>query len=272
MRHSISILLLLGSATVQADDWCSQEAVRSATLDAAGVTRVVITAGAGDLEVRGAAGETQLVANGRACASSDELLQQIQLDSRREGNTLYLRTQLPEDNGLMSWKRYARMDLTVRLPNVVAIELEDGSGDAELANVRAAVVNDGSGDLEIENIAGDVRVSDSSGDVEIERVAGNLHINDSSGDLELEHIKGAIDIEVDSSGDIRIEDAGRVHVQNDSSGEIFVRQVQSDVKVDVDSSGDIDVADIGGNFTVRSDGSGDIRHDKIVGTVQIPQS
>jgi DUF4097 and DUF4098 domain-containing protein YvlB len=235
------------------------------------VKKVVISAGAGDLKVQGHAGESKLVAKGQACASSPELLEQSQLESRREGDVLYLTTALPELSGnFLGFQRYARMDLNVTLPSSVTLQLDDSSGDTELQNVAAATLTDSSGDLDIENVAGDLKVSDSSGDVDIDRVAGNLIVNDSSGDLELDHIQGSVEIPVDSSGDIRISDAGSVHIANDSSGEIVVQRVKRDVQIDVDSSGDITAEDVGGNLTVRSDGSGSINHNHITGKVQLP--
>lgn len=260
--------LLLLAASAHADD-CRHGADRSASIDAAGARRLVIGAGAGDLKVTGKGGQTQVRATGKACASNDELLERIQIQTRREGDTVYVRTLMPDD-GMLSMNRHAWLDLTLTVPDSLIVELEDSSGDLDLSNVKSAVVADGSGDAEIEDIHGDLKVSDSSGDLEIERVSGNVRVTDSSGDLNIEHVDGDVDIPVDSSGDIHIERARSVHIRNDSSGEIVVRQVAGDVAIDSDSSGDISVADIGGNFTVGVDGSGSIRHERVGGKVQIP--
>ncbi len=251
---------------------CRRSAERSATADAAGITKVVIGAGAGDLKVRGQPGVNRVQANGRACASSDDLLARVQIESRREGDTLYLKTLMPDlEDGSFLFNTYARLDLSVQVPDTVAIELEDSSGDLELSRVKSAVVADSSGDIEIRDIAGDLDVSDSSGDIEIERVAGNLRVKDSSGDMELEDIQGHVEIPVDSSGDIRIDQAGSVHIRQDTSGGIVIRRVNRDVRIDTDSSGDIDVAEVGGNFSVGADGSGSIRHAKVLGSVELPE-
>lgn len=275
-------LLILGAggviasyaATSQSADWnCKFTADRSATVDAAGAKKIVIGAGAGDLSVRGQDGQASVRATGRACASSEAFLGQVQLESRREGDTIYLKTVFPEiSDTAFGFNRYASMDLTVVVPKSAAVSLEDSSGDLELANVQSAVVADSSGDIDISNVAGDLAVTDSSGDIEIEKIGGNLNVRDSSGDMEIEDIQGSVEIPVDSSGEIQIERvAGGVHVLNDSSGEIAISHVKRDVLIDVDSSGDIRVDDIGGNFTVGADASGDIRHSKVAGTVRVPQ-
>jgi hypothetical protein len=272
MRPSICALtFMLVSSAAAADNWCSHEAQRAARIDAAGAKKVVIQTGAGDLKVRGNASQASVIVEGRACASSDELLQGSQLEGRRSGDVLYLKTVLPEiSGGFLGFSRYARMDVSVTLPSSLPVELEDSSGDVDLQNLASTQVTDGSGDLGIRNITDDLKVIDNSGDVEIERVSGNVSITDSSGDLEIEHVRGIVEVTVDSSGDIRIADAGSVHIGSDSSGEISIERVNANVQIDTDSSGDIVAEQISGNFTVGHDGSGDIRHANVVGKVQLP--
>lgn len=265
----IASIALAFATTAHADDWCLHGADRSATVDAAGAARIVIVAGAGELKVSGNSAQTQVQATGKACAPNDELLGQIQIETRREGDTIQVKTLIPDHHGL-SVGRNTSLDLTLAIPDGLAVELEDSSGDLELRNVKSAVVSDGSGDADIEDIHGDLKVSDSSGDLEIEHVSGNVSVTDSSGDMEIEDVAGDVEIPVDSSGDIRIERARSVHIHNDSSGEIVVRHLTGDLTIDQDSSGDITAADIGGNFTVRADGSGSIRHERVRGAVQIP--
>lgn len=275
MNKLIPLLILSAGPAItgNAADWnCRFTADRSATLDASGAKKIVIGAGAGDLNVRGQDGQTSLRATGRACASSEDLLGQIQLESRREGDTVYLKTLLPQmSESSFGFNRYATLDLTVNVPTSAVIDLEDSSGDLQLNGVQSAVVADSSGDMEIGNVAGNLQVTDSSGDVEIRKVGGNLNLRDSSGDVEIEDVQGGVEIPVDSSGDIQIERVAGVHIVNDSSGEIIIDHVKRDVRIDTDSSGDISVDDVGGNFTVGADASGSIRHSKVAGTVQVPE-
>jgi hypothetical protein len=247
---------------------CAKSADRTARLDVAGATKALITAGAGELKVKGEPGRTQLQADGKACASTDAALEQIQLESRREGSTLILKTVMPDGGEML---RYARLDLTVVLPDTLEVSIEDSSGDFSLQTVRSAQLTDSSGDLEVRDIAGDLTITDSSGDIDIARVTGNVSVSDSSGGLEIEEIKGAVRIPVDSSGNIQIERAGSVHIITDSSGDISIEQIVGDVLVDNDSSGDIDVTEVGGKFAVGNDGSGTIRQQKVAGPVSLPR-
>jgi len=271
MKPFIALALFCAATVCHADE-CKFSADRSATIDAAGAKKIVITAGAGDLKVHGRAGRNGVQANARACASTQALLDQIQLESRREGDVLYLRTALPAPNsGMLGFNRYATLDLDVVLPASIDTQIEDSSGDMELTGLASAVVTDSSGDIDIEHIAGRLDLTDSSGDIEIEDVGGPLSVQDSSGNIEIENVRGAVEIPLDSSGNIRIEQvAGGVHVRNDSSGDIAIRRVQGDVIIDSDGSGDIVVDDVSGKLVVGADSSGNIRHTRVQGAVQLP--
>lgn len=268
-------LLLLALMPVAASAWgdCKFRADRAGGVDASGVEKVVVRAGAGDLKVLGPARATRIEARGVACAAKQDLLDQTQISVRREGNTVFVETSLPQDGNGWSFMNndYAYIDLGVALPSNLPVEAIDSSGDAAFEDLAALHLQDSSGDLDIRRIAGPVEVSDSSGDLEIEDV-GSARISDSSGDVEIENVRGGVEIDQDSSGDIEIaKTGGSVHVRQDSSGNIRIEEVRGNVDVDSDSSGDIHAAHVSGNFTVRDDGSGSIGHDAITGRVDIPQ-
>ena len=250
---------------------CKHTAQRTANSAGPDIERVVIEARAGDLVVRG--GESRdVTVEGRACASAAELLEQSKLEIRRDGNTVYVRTVLPEIQGsLFGWDRYAYMDVKVGVPNSAALRIDDSSGDMEVTDVKTATITDSSGDQHLENVAGNLDVSDSSGEIKIARVGGELRLRDSSGDVDVDNVQGDVVVEVDSSGALDIRHVtGGVHVRNDSSGDIEIHDVKRDVLIDDDSSGGIRVQDVGGNFTVGSDGSGGIHFDRVTGEVHLP--
>jgi hypothetical protein len=246
---------------------CAKEATRNAQLDTAGATKIIILARSGDLRVKGERGRTQLVAMGDACASSQDLLDNIQLESRRDGNTITVSAVVPEAVGFIG---YARLDLKIALPDSIELSVEDSSGDTDIDDVGALALTDSSGDLEVHGVHGNLKVNDSSGDIRIERVNGGVVLDDSSGDIEVDQVSGTVTINADSSGGIEINNVGGVHIFTDSSGDISIHKVKADVLIDNDSSGDISVADVGGKFTVSADSSGSIRHERVAGAVSVP--
>jgi putative adhesin len=250
---------------------CDHTTHRTANSAGPDIKRVVVEAGAGDLVVRG--GESRDVkVDGRACASTAELLEQIKLEIRRDGDTVYLRTVLPDiSDGLFGFSRYAYIDVTVDVPKTATLKVDDSSGDMRVSDVQGATVSDSSGDQTLEHIAGDLDVSDSSGEINITDVSGGLRLRDSSGDVDVNGVQGDVLVTVDTSGDLDISHVtGGVHVMTDSSGDIEIQDVKRDVAIDEDSSGGIAVRDVGGNFTVGSDGSGGIHYDRVAGTVHVP--
>jgi hypothetical protein len=270
-RHiALPLVALLLPGLAAAED-CKFSAERTATIDAGGSKRIVIAAGAGELSIAGDGGSS-VRGKARACASTQELLDSLQLETRRDGDTVYLRTVMPEwQEGAFMVNRYAMLHLNVLVPKGAVLDVQDSSGELELRDVRSAVVVDSSGEQTIRNIAGDLTVTDSSGELTIEQVGGNLKLKDSSGGVNVTDVRGDVEVEVDSSGELKIRRVGgSVHVLNDSSGEIEITEVQRDVTIDVDSSGGIRVDQIGGNFTVGSDSSGGISVGRVLGTVRIP--
>jgi DUF4097 and DUF4098 domain-containing protein YvlB len=268
-------LLLLALAPTAALAWgdnCKFQADRAGGVDAKGVEKIVIRAGAGDMKVVGRGNAVRIEARGVACAATQEMLDATKINVRREGKVVYVETDLPQDE--RSWtfgkNQYAYIDLGVALPSGIPVEATDSSGDAAFEDLNALTVQDSSGDLEITRVAGLADVGDSSGDIEIEQ-AGSVRARDSSGDLEIDGVRGDVEVENDSSGDIRITSVdGSVKVRQDSSGSIRVEDVKGSVDVDSDSSGDIYAGRVKGNFTVREDSSGSIEHESIGGEVRVP--
>ncbi|HKU90141.1 MAG TPA: DUF4097 family beta strand repeat-containing protein [Steroidobacteraceae bacterium] len=252
---------------------CEFRADRTGGADAAGVVKIVIHAGAGDLHVNGNADARRIDARGIACATQQALLDQAQVSVRREGNVVYVETRLPQEQEGWNWGRneHAYIDLGVTLPANIAIEATDSSGDATFEDLKSLSLQDSSGDLELARIAGDVTINDSSGDLEIEK-AGNVRVNDSSGDIDIDDVKTNVVVENDSSGDIEIAKVdGSVTIEQDSSGGIRVEDVRGSVTVNNDSSGDIYAGRVKGDFIVKSDSSGSIEHTAIGGKISVPR-
>jgi len=263
-----ALLSALAFLAAHADE-CKFTASRAGQVSVAGATRVEIRAGAGDLKVMGKHGASEISATGRACASAQELLDQVQLRITREGDVIHVDAQMPDLS--VKSNAYATLDLTVDLPDNLPLVAIDSSGDAKFQRLASADISDTSGDLTIEDVTGDLKVRDSSGDLEVERVAGNLQLEDSSGDIEVEGVQGNVIVNADSSGSMTLHHIGRgVHIVQDSSGDIDIVDVKGNVDIDSDSSGTVDVRQVGGNFTLTNKGSGEVRTADIHGSVSLP--
>jgi DUF4097 and DUF4098 domain-containing protein YvlB len=214
---------------------------------------LAIVAGAGDLEIIGDEGSDTVSVRARICASKPEWAEKAGVAMSSEGDAR-VEVIIPETSRMGGWgDNYLMVDLLVRVPADVALDVRDSSGDVEMKDVGA------------------VSIEDSSGDIEIFQAA-SVVVSDSSGDIELEQITGDVTVVQDSSGDIRGRGVGgSVVVTRDSSGDIRFRDVSKDFLVERDSSGDVVAEGVGGDFAVLRDGSGEIRHSDVMGSVDIPE-
>ena len=236
-------------------DWCKYEKKIDLTMDLSSSDVLAISAAAGDLEVIGVPASGQAVIHAKTCASKQAWLEESDVVTR-EGSRAQISVTLPKFDGNWSLmgNKYAWMDLSIEVPQDLALEVRDSSGDIFMKNIAAVQVWDCSGDIEIESARDSISLRDSSGDIEIDVAEGDLIIeSDSSGDIYASNINGAVLIKQDSSGDIR------------------VTKVSDDVVVERDSSGDISASDVGGDFRVLKDGSGGISSRNIEGEIDIPR-
>jgi hypothetical protein len=251
------------------DDDCKSTAKRHVVTPAAGITKVVIHAESGSLEVTGTPGVTQIVADGTACSSDDDFLPRMTLSLSKSGTELHVDANIPEKTILFGFFS-ARLDFAVTLPPGLPVVIDDGSGWLKVSNTASTSIDDGSGSIEVRNIHGPLVIHDGSGSIDIDTVTGSVNVEDESGELAVRNVTGSVEIE-DGSGAIsvaRIE--GSLHIRDDGSGSITAQNIRRDVTVDEDGSGSIEVADVGGNFTVARKGSGSIDYERVSGRVSVP--
>jgi DUF4097 and DUF4098 domain-containing protein YvlB len=252
-KFLLVILACLISTSLQA--WnCKYEKIIKQELDLAGSEELIILAAAGDLEVEGARDVSTATIRGRVCVSEEEWLAESRVDVQ-EGRQAEIVVELPAiaDSWSLLGQTYAYIDLKIRVPEGMRLDIKDSSGDVEVAGAAAIKIKDSSGDILIEDISGPVTLHDSSGDVVLRDIEGDVTVeSDSSGDLSGSDIEGSVLVNRDSSGDIRFIDVGR------------------DFTVERDSSGDITAKGVGGDFKVLADGSGDVVATKVNGEVLMP--
>lgn len=272
MRRTALLLFALAPALAAAADNCKFEAHRDFDVDAAGLKTIAFRIGSSDLVVTGVPGLARIEVRGRACASEQAWLEDLRVDQQRSGDRLEIAPR--QDRGQhWSWfeSSYAYVDLEVRVPAGLAVDLRSGSGDAKVRNVAALDYDGSSGDLAIDKVAGTVALSLSSGDVDGSDI-GSVDVRAvSSGDLGLRDIHGDAQVDRVGSGDVTLDNVGgSVTVGRVGSGDVRIAHVERNVSIDSVGSGDVTASDVGGDFTVRSKGSGDVHHRGVRGKVDVP--
>ncbi len=242
-------LVALSCSTVMVDRFDHEEA-RSVVMDAQGISWLEVESSAGSLVIEGRAGLQELQIEGTAYASSEDILAEVEIVAKRDGNRALVAASLPD--GLFQWYQGAKLDMKLLVPDTLEVEVEDGSGAMKITGVASLSVFDGSGSIAVEEVAGDVFIEDGSGSIDVHAIQGVVTVEDGSGGISISDVDGS------------------VVIKEDGSGSISVRGIEQDVKVEDDGSGSIEVAGVGGDFIVLDDGSGSIRHQDVRGRVQVP--
>ncbi|WP_424961256.1 DUF4097 family beta strand repeat-containing protein [Ekhidna sp.] len=155
------------------------------------------------------------------------------------GKTLVIRVDRKTSR---SWRNYriteSRIDVTIT--DGVKLDIDNSSGDINVANLRASSSNieATSGDITLRSIVANLNVETSSGDIDIDGLTGDSEIESTSGDQEIYNSRGNIETRA-SSGDITVSGFnGKIEIQA-TSGDVDVRKGVGALKIRT-SSGEID--------------------------------
>ena len=271
MRSILVLLMLLTSPLALAAE-CKFSAERRLDIDSSGLQALRIELGSSDLDMRGDAGAAKIEVRGKACASDQAALDELQLQQSREGNKAIVTTAPHTSRTGLFGLGYAYIDFVVRVPSSLAIEVASGSGDTHAANLASLDFTSGSGDLNLEQVAGAVHVSVGSGDV-IGNHLGSFKLEHAgSGDMRIADVQGAAIIGHVGSGDLSFTDVrGDVRADSIGSGDFNAQKIGGNVQIGSIGSGDVTVNAVSGNLSVRSAGSGDIHHSGVAGKIEVPK-
>ena len=254
-----SALLLLPLSALAADAPNYKfAAARALKLDVAGAKAVVFEVNQHDLKVVASPGGGQL--DGRACASSQEWLEQLVLDQRKVGDKLVVSLRREgRDSGISLGSSYAWLDIRGSVPDNLPLQFKVGSGDASVDNAQSLSVDVGSGDAIVRGTRG-IHAAVGSGDLDIDGGSSLNLLSLGSGDVKVRNIGGDAVTGTVGSGDLKISDVrGNARLDTVGSGDIGFKRVQGNVEVGVVGSGDVDLSDIGGNVRNAQSRLGDIR-------------
>jgi len=257
MKKTILMILLIFIAGLAAAH--AAQSRESLTLAAADVKALAIDCGAGYLKVQGVEGLAQIevtavvdvrgIADGELAAFKKEY---IKLTLKNNDGQAELIATVNSDailDKLFSGNPEVRIDLDIRLPRRLALDIDDGSGD-----------------MDIHDCDGSVKINDGSGDIRLARFKGSVDIEDGSGEIDLAQINGAVRID-DGSGDIVLADAGGDVEIDDGSGQISLRHILGSVTID-DGSGDIVIDGVEKDVTIDEAGSGGVEISNVKGKVR----
>lgn len=297
MLRNRSLLLLAIAATlpgtVLAAQECKHSEPRQLAFNTAGVKSITFDVRQNTLKLAGATGTAGNL-TGRACASSPELLKQLEISQERSGDALIVHLRNKQDIKFSLFgigSRYAYLDLAGSVPAGIPVRVDVGSGEVDATGLATLDARVGSGDVVARRIAGPVAGSVGSGDLKLADIgaldvssvgSGSLRADGiratagvgsvGSGDVVLRNVGGAAKLGSIGSGDLAIDGArAGVSIGSVGSGDVHVRNVAGNVGVASLGSGDLDVTGVKGDLTVGSRGSGSIDHTGVTGSVSLPR-
>ena len=227
------LILAMFTASLAQAAFSEYEEVRDLRLDAAGLAKLNLQAGAGSLEITGVAGQDEIIVTATIhvpTANEDKARELIEsrlvLTLQKDGDEAVLRGYF--DEGRWSWGDSPSVHLEVQVPARFALDVDDGSG--------SIVVN---------GVSGDIDIDDGSGSIKMQQVGGTIHIDDGSGSISVTDAGADVDIE-DGSGSITVRGVGGSVTVDDGSGSINVSEVEHDLIIIDDGSGGLNFSEIKG--------------------------
>ncbi len=263
--------LLAAPGAAFASQPCAFTAPQSLNLDLGGSNTVVFEVNSHDLRLQASPG-AKAALGGRACASSQALLEQLSLSQRKVGDKLVVTLERKSQGlNINLGNTYAYLDLTGSLPDDILVQLKVGSGDASLAGAQSMSADVGSGDVSARDIRGLATAAVGSGDVEFHNIGALYLLSVGSGDAKINGVRGDARVGSVGSGDLELQGVqGAVRIESIGSGDVDVRDSRGAVSLGSLGSGDLDVR---GAASLKVDrlGSGSVNHSGISGAVDLPK-
>ncbi len=233
---AVGVLVFFLAASALAD----YSTTKTMELSTDGIDKLKINCGAGYLEVQGIEGmttievEAEIIIEGVKKKKAEEFVEEnMELELEKQGKYARLTSRFEDSKsffGNMFSSGSRLINLTVKIPKGMSLNIDDGSGSIWIQNIAANInIDDGSGEVEIEDIVGDIEIDDGSGRVRVTNITGDVEIDDGSGEINVRKIDGNV-IVSDGSGDIYVSDVTQdVEVLDDGSGRCRIRNVDGKV-------------------------------------------
>jgi hypothetical protein len=237
---------------------------------AAGVRRLVVEHGRGNVRITGGDGAALKIA-GRKIVRAYDNDAAAQADRRTpveieiQGERAIVRANLGRAAGNVR----VSADLEIAAPRGLAVEVRNQTGDIELVDVGAVLVDSDNAGVRIQKAAGDVRVDARRSDViRAVDVKGNVEIESRGSDLELEKIAGDVRIRGSYSGTLEFENLAKPLTFESRQTELRVASLPGRITMDlarfngeklvgpvrfVTRSRDVQVADFSNSLEIDTD-------------------
>ena len=236
MRSFIVMAMFVASLTHAAMNDYTE--TRYLQLDTDDTEVLSIDAGAGSMDIKGVAGASAISVKAVIEISDtnvDEAMKIIErnmtLSLEQKGTVAHLKAWF--EHGFLNFgSDDGRIDIEVKVPQGIAVIINDGSGSIDVVDLMADIsIDDGSGSIDVSNVA-HVKIDDGSGSIDVSHVSGDVSIIDGSGSINVRGVQGSVTID-DGSGSIKISDVEEdLIITGDGSGGLTYSDIRGTVQED----------------------------------------
>jgi len=236
MRSFIVMAMFVASLTHAAMNDYTE--TRYLELDTDDIEVLSIDAGAGSMDIKGIAGASAISVKAVIEISDtnvDEAMKIIErnmtLSLEQKGTVAHLKAWF--EHGFLNFgSDDGRIDIEVKVPQGIAVIIDDGSGSIDVVDLMADIsIDDGSGSIDVSNVA-HVKIDDGSGSIDVSHVSGDVSIIDGSGSINVRGVQGSVTID-DGSGSIKISDVEEdLIITGDGSGGLTYSDIRGTVQED----------------------------------------
>lgn len=238
MRSLLIMTMFTASLAGAAQNGYEEE--RVLTLDTRGIDMLSIDNGAGSIEIQGVSGTSEITVTATILVpgkNNDKAMKRIEddlvLTLDKDSDVAILKAYF-EEGGFFNFGDGPSVQLDVRMPEGMHLEVDDGSGSINIDNVRGDIMlDDGSGSITMIDVGGEIEIDDGSGSISVTTVGGDISINDGSGSIKVRGVAGTVTVD-------------------DGSGSIDVSDVEEDLIIVDDGSGGLDFSNIAGRVETDS--------------------
>jgi hypothetical protein len=210
---------------------------RNLQLPADGITVLVVDTGAGSLKITGVvdAEDIRVTALIRIDEEDEKKIRKAidsEMNLALEKSSDRAKLTATFDDKFWGGSDDHSIDLEVRMPASMKLQVDDGAGPIDIREVSADIrIDDGSGSILIRNI-GNLKIDDGSGSIRVYAAAGDVSIDDGSGAIIVEQVGGSVIID-DGSGGIDVSDVEHdLIIIDEGSGSLAVSNIRGTVKTD----------------------------------------
>ncbi|HET6303727.1 MAG TPA: DUF4097 family beta strand repeat-containing protein [Myxococcota bacterium] len=171
------------------------------------------------------------IARAESVEGAEKLVEEIQIASSGAGGALGLEVVIPG-----RWNRRGRVDMEVRVPRDLQVEVNSSNGKIAVCGLRGSVrVRSSNGGVRLDDVVGNAEISASNATVSCTCTQGRLVARSSNGKIELSRHRGSVDAST-SNGliHVNLEELSREGVQLATSNGRVVLELPEQVDGDVD--------------------------------------